>query len=194
MTEFPNCKKIDYSCIREYIKSGDIMLCSGNAPFSKLIKEFTGSKWSHVGFIIRVDEIERIMVMESVESIGVRTVSLSSYINNYNGSGEPYPGEVFIFRHNDMKPEFIKDISKKAVDLLGHNYDSQEIARIMLKLTFKSFNNSVDIPKDNGEYICSEYVYECMKGIGIKFHESPGYITPSDIAKTEGMSAVCQIL
>ncbi|MDF2868305.1 MAG: hypothetical protein K0S11_1775 [Gammaproteobacteria bacterium] len=82
---FPDTPIRTYDSLRNQILSGDILLCSGSALFSNLIQQATQSVWSHVAFILRLDAIDRIMVLESVESIGVRTVPLSSYVYDYNG-------------------------------------------------------------------------------------------------------------
>ena len=86
MEPFPAFEIKEYKNCRNDIKSGDILLCSGDSFFSNMIKQVTHSVWSHVAFILRVDIIDRIMVLESVESIGVRTVPLSSYVSDYNGT------------------------------------------------------------------------------------------------------------
>ena len=69
MEAFPSLPNKHYRELRHEIRSGDILLCSGHSVFSTLIKKATGSIWSHIGFILRVDAIDRIMVLESVESI-----------------------------------------------------------------------------------------------------------------------------
>jgi hypothetical protein len=173
----------NYEENRHLINSGDILLCSGKAIFSKMIQKFTNSKWSHVAFIIRMPSIDRIMVLESVESIGVRAVTLSSYIKDYNGTGKRYNGDLIIARHSHMKDCFIENLSKKAVDLLGHPYDSQEIMRISARIAAsKVMDLSCEMPKEHNEYICSEYVDACYRSIGIHIKPSCGYVAPSDFA------------
>ena len=68
--------------------------------FSRMIQKSTGSAWSHVGFVMRLDAIDRVMVLESVEPLGVRTVPLRKYLQDYDSRGnKPYPGGVVIARH-----------------------------------------------------------------------------------------------
>ena len=172
-----------YEDSRYLIKSGDILLCSGNSTFSNLIKKFTNSEWSHVAFVMRIPSIDRLMVLESVESIGVRAVALSSYLKDYNGSGQRYPGKLLISRHKKMEDCFIENLSKKAIDLLGYPYDKQEIMRISSRIVAsKIMNLSCEIPARNKEYICSEYVDECYRSIGIHITPSCGFIAPRDFA------------
>ncbi len=37
---------------------------------------------------MRLDEIDRVMVLESIEGKGVRTVPLSEYVKNFKGTGQ----------------------------------------------------------------------------------------------------------
>lgn len=185
-----------YQKYRPEIKSGDILLCSGNGSFSNLIKKVTGSKWSHVAFILKVDVIDRLMVLESVESIGVRTVPLSSYLFNYNGSGKPYDGDLMISRHNQMQSCNTHHLSRKAIDLLGHQYDNREIMRITAKIALSMVKDSsfCGIPEDNDAYICSEYVNECFKSIGIKVKTECGYIIPDNFAIDENINPIVNFM
>lgn len=185
-----------YQKYRPLIKSGDIMLCSGNGSFSNLIKKVTNSRWSHVAFIIKIEAIDRLMVLESVESIGVRTVPLSSYLFNYNGSRKPYNGDIMISRHNQMCELDIHHLSKKAIDLLGHQYDNREIMRITAKIALSMVKEAdfCEIPAEDDAYICSEYVNECFKSIGIKINSRCGYIIPDDFSKDENINPLVNFM
>ena len=100
--KFPEGKSVNYKAFRANIQSGDILLCSGSAWFSKMIQKGTKSVWSHVGFVIRLENIDRVMVLESVEPLGIRTVPLSKYLTDYDSKGNPYPGGLVIARHRDF--------------------------------------------------------------------------------------------
>lgn len=195
MNGFPRIREINYQQIRPEIRSGDILLCSGNAFFSNLIQNATQSVWSHVGFILRVDQIDRVMVLESVESIGVRAVPLCSYVKDYNGTKKSYPGKIMIARHRDIKQENIVNLSRYATDLLGRPYNSEEIARIAARISMNAVgiqNQTHGIPEH--EYICSEYAYVCFKSIGIEIPYNPlGFIAPVDFAKCDEIEPLCYI-
>jgi Permuted papain-like amidase enzyme, YaeF/YiiX, C92 family len=167
-----------YQAIRHLIRSGDILLCSGNSTFSKLIKRFTGSKWSHAGLIVWWEEIDTIMVLESVESIGVRTVPLFKYIKEYEG-------DITICRHKEYSHEMINRMKKHAMSLMGHQYDNAEIARIAARIAFMSASNKIRYtPVHDNTYICSEYVDVCFEAVGIKLcHDPRGFIAPKNIAE-----------
>lgn len=188
-------KILHYDLARSQIRSGDILICSGNSFYSKLIRKATRSKWSHVAFILRLDVIGRIMVMESVESIGVRTVPLSCYLSDYNGSDKPYDGEMVIARHDDFDQNKVADLSRHAIDVLSHNYNKIEIARISMRILTKMFKRSCEIPsRRTSEYICSEYVYECYKSVGLTLPTSCGYVAPSDFANAGNIKKMFRIV
>lgn len=166
-----------YESIRHQIRSGDILLCAGNSMFSKIIQRFTGSKWSHVGIIALWEEIESVMVLESVESIGVRTVPLSRYIKEYDG-------DIAILRHDDFKHEMVNKMKRHAMSLMGHQYDASEIARIAARIALMSPHEKRDTPAHDNDYICTEYLDVCFKAAGINlYHDPRGFISPKNIAE-----------
>lgn len=196
MDEFPSLATKQYSSLRNEIRSGDILLCSGNAIFSSLIQKATGSIWSHVGFILRVDAIDRIMILESVESIGVRAIPLSNYIKDYNATGKPYPGRLMLARHHDVKQENIPKLSRVAVDLLGYPYRTEEIAHIAARISMQNLGMPAEAHDANGQraFICSEYAQVCFQSIGVNVEfNSEGYIAPCDFARSPRVTPLCYI-
>lgn len=196
VSAFPDVEILPYEKARKDIRSGDILLCSGSSVFSTLIQAATGSIWSHVGFILKIKEIDRLMVMESVESIGVRTVPLSYYVYNYEGKGRVYPGKILIARHSSFSMDKLKAMSVKAVDLLGHLYDKNEIFKIGARIGLGTFipKEECQLPERDREYICSEYVYEIYNSIGLNVsHDCGGFVTPADFARTDEINSVVGI-
>ncbi len=193
INEFPDVPFLNYADARTQIRSGDLLMCSGTSMLSSLIQAATGSIWSHIGVIIRWDEIDRIMICESIESIGVRTVPLSFYLNNYDGKEKPYAGRMLIARHSEMRRAHTKTLSKKAFDLMGHKYDAGEIIKIGARIGLSKLisGDKCKIPERDREYICSEYAYELCDSIGLYINrDCRGFIAPVDFAKTEEVNAV----
>lgn len=181
--DFPKLDLYPYDAIRDTIRSGDIMLCSGNYIFSKLIQKCTGSIWSHAAFVMRLDTIDRIMVLESIESRGVRTIPLSGYVKNFEGTGYGYNGRIALFRHENFTVDKLKQLGQFAVDHFGYPYDEEEIARITTRIVGSKVGYSQnELVRDKG-YICSEYVYECFKALGIEIsYDKRGFVSPGNIA------------
>ena len=192
---FPAAREVDYAGFRTRIASGDLLLCSGSGTFSRMIQAGTKSTWSHVGFVMRLDAIDRVMVLESLEPLGVRTVPLSKYLSDYDSEGNPYPGGIVIARHDDFaaraSPARLRKLGQFAVDLFGYPYDKDEIARIAARiaasyLPFTAADRKA--LKRDREYICSEYVWECYKSLGIRVaHDRRGFIAPADFARARAV-------
>ena len=62
-------------------QTGDILLFSTVGGFSSLIEQFTDSLWSHAAFIWNMEDIDRVILLESVETFGVRAIALSNRID-----------------------------------------------------------------------------------------------------------------
>lgn len=188
MDKFPSLEVRAYQDVRTEIQNGDILLCSGSYMFSRLIQKATGSCWSHVALVLRLDGIDRIMVLESIEGKGVRTIPLSEYVRDFEGSGKGYQGRMAIARHGDFTqratPDAMRQMAQFAVDRFAYPYDEEEIARITARIVAGAIGFKRGEIKRDREYICSEYVFECYRilGIGIS-HDKRGFVAPADFAK-----------
>ncbi|KTC89601.1 YiiX/YebB-like N1pC/P60 family cysteine hydrolase [Fluoribacter dumoffii] len=184
---FPDVGASKYDHVRSSLHTGDLLFASGNSLMSAMIKGATNSVWSHIAFIVRLENIDRIMVMESVETIGVRTVPLSNYVRNYNGRGQGYPGRLLIARYQGFPTDSFANLSKQAVDLLGYPYNTEEILKIAARIGMNAFgfdNASPEVSSTHA-FICSEYVSICYKSVGITIdYNSQGFIAPADFARS----------
>jgi uncharacterized protein YycO len=166
-----------YESLREALRTGDIVFCSGSYVFSGLIQKFTGSVWSHVGIIYRDDTLGRVFMLESETGIGVRLVPLSKYLRDYHGRRRPYRGQIVIGR---VEPTLASVQVNRAVsygmDLLTKPYDNWEILRIAMRIALRMGRRTRD-----RKYICSELVDECFNTAGVKFSRPDNYISPDDI-------------
>lgn len=196
MEHFPYLNTKFYKDIRHQICSGDILLCAGSSPFATLIQKATNSIWSHVAFLMRVEEIDRVMVLESVESVGVRTIPLSNYVSDYNATGCGYPGRVMLARHSEVKDKNFARFSKLAIDFLGFPYGTDEIVRIATRISMHALGLHTLEPEHSKkrEFICSEYAYACFKSIGVHINfNSLGFVTPADFALSPQVKPICYL-
>ena len=182
VASFPTQAPVRYANVRSSLQAGDLLLCSGTGKFSRAIRKFTQSIWSHVGFIMPLQAINRIMLLESVESVGVRTVPLSKYVNDYDNKGRRYPGSLVVARHSSfgsVNQQQLLGFSQFAVDKLGCPYDNDEILKIGIRLAIGGRKS-----KRDKEYICSEYVHECYASVGIHIpYNRKRFIAPADFAR-----------
>jgi hypothetical protein len=184
------------------VRDGDLLLCSGTDTFSRLIAWSTKSPWTHIAIAYRWPEIGRIMVFESVERIGVRTVPLKTFISRSSEGKSPYPGKILLARHEEVAAGLGKPGSRHAVsmadfavDRFGYPFAAFEIAKIGLRLMLGAAN--VRLPRRLGpkdEFICSEYVARCYEALGVKIPwDGLGFIAPGDFAQDPKVHAIAQI-
>lgn len=193
---FPKLRMEKYELVRPRIESGDLLLCSGSGVFSRMIRGATKTVWSHVAFVLRLEGIDRVMVLESVEPLGVRTVPLSHYVKDYSGNGKGYPGKLLIARHKDFPAtsKALNRMSRFAVDLFGYPYDKEEIVRIAARIGKSLFGFKKNEIKRNREYICSEYAWECYNRVGLDIAYDPrGFVAPKDFARCRQITAVAAV-
>lgn len=180
---------LQYPAVRSELKSGDLLFASGDYLVSKAIQKVTDSPWSHVGIVFRLDAIDRILLLESVEDMGVRFAPLSKYLNDYE-NGKAYKGRVALARCNDVNSEMVEDLSAFGIDELTQPYDNDEIAKILARITL-----GIGKKERDREYICSELVQECFLHAGKEFaNNSKGFISPEDIWMDADISLVGRIL
>ena len=184
------------------IRDGDILLCSCDEPFSKLIRWATKSPWSHIALAYRWPGIGHIMVFEAVQKIGVRTVPLTTFISQGSGGQKPFPGKILLARHADYADKggdhgsaAMKRLADFAIGRLGDPFAAGEILKIGARVAFGRLGWKMpDLLGPKDEFICSEYVAKCYEAVGIKIDwDGFGFIAPSTIASDPKVRAVAQI-
>jgi hypothetical protein len=170
-----------YEAVRDDLRSGDLIFCSGSYLFSGLIQRFTGSVWSHVGVIYRDESLRRVFVLESETGIGVRLAPVSKYLRDYHGRNRPYRGQIVIGRvAPGLSGEQVRNGVSFGMDLLTKPYDNSEILRIAMRILLRIGRRTRD-----RKYICSELVDECFKAAGVNFTRPDNYISPDDIWRND---------
>jgi cell wall-associated NlpC family hydrolase len=180
-TEIKRLPILSYEAMRDQLRSGDLLFCSGSYLFSGLIQRFTRSVWSHVGVIYRDQDLGRIFILESETGIGVRLVPLSKYLRDYHGRRRPYRGQIVVGRVQPaIQPEQVRKAVRHGVDQLTRPYDNLEILRIAARILLRVSRHTRD-----RKFICSELVDECFRAAGIRFDRRDNYISPDDIWRND---------
>jgi uncharacterized protein YycO len=183
-------EKVDYLSIRDELKTGDLIFCSGDYTFSKLIESFTKSVWSHVGMIYKDETLGRILVLESEKMYGVRLAPLSKYVKDYHGKNKPYKGQIAIAKLQPLPDtQVMNNAISFGLDELTKPYDNSEIIRIALRILFQ-----IGKRKRDKKYVCSELVYECFAKAGITFIPKDRMITPEDIWNDQRVAMKYRVL
>jgi len=166
----------EYSVLRAGLRTGDLLFASGDYLVSQAIQKITKSPWSHIGIIFKIEEIDRVLLLESVEDMGVRFVPLSKYTDDYE-NGAPYKGRLVVARINDFAPSEIAPLARFGIDELTRPYDKDEVSKIIARIALK-----IGKLERDREYICSELVYECFLKAGRSFaYNENKFISPEEI-------------
>jgi hypothetical protein len=194
-TVFSTLTPTDFTDAKCQLHNADIMLCQGTGSISQIICSQTNSPFSHVALILQLPITGQWLVLESVESYGVRCVTLEEgYLTNYMGSHRSYDGKILIARHEQAQQQqhFIQDFYHKAFALVGNRYSREDIFKIAARIGA----NKIGIHEsgeifDGENYICSEFVYACFKAMNIHLPFDPlGFIAPADIARAKEVKPV----
>ena len=186
----------DLQDILPRVRSGDLLLCAGTGVFSSLIQQATGSIWSHVALVWHWPGVERVVVFESVESVGVRMVPLEKYLLNYDNDGMPYPGRIALLGHarypNGLPLAHETPIVRYAIDQLGYAYNKQEVLRLAARIMAAKLTRAELAAKGlapQKELICSEFVSECLTQAGLGLLPNPyGFVAPADFATSKAFN------
>lgn len=168
---------IPYKKIRDNIKTGDIVFCSGSYTFSGIIQNLTKSVWSHVAVVYKDEELGRVMMLEAEPYVGIRLIPLSTYLQDYKGKRKAYKGQMVIARLDQELPkEQLNRGLSFGLDALTRPYDNYEIFRIMMRILFR-----VTKRERNRSYICSELVRDVFAKSGVIIQYKDTYISPNHI-------------
>jgi uncharacterized protein YycO len=184
---------IPYSDLWDTVQNGDILFYSGEDEISKLIRWATNSIWSHVGILFKVDSIQRIMILESVESQGVRVIPLSKYIQNHQEDLEAHEekpkARLVIARHQNFQENQLNDLLNFGMNQITRPYDRDEIQRIMIRIATGQGKQERD-----KIYMCSELIFECFMAVDLEIpYNKLGFISPEDIWIDDNVVSIAEI-
>lgn len=188
-TDLDNIPLVTHDSLRNVVEAGDILFYSGEDEVSRLIRWATNSIWSHVGIILKIDSLDRILLLESVESMGVRLIPLTKYIKTVEEEDDKFDARLVIARHQLLKQANIRNLINFGIDQITRPYDHDEIQRIMVRIA----KGEGKAERDHA-YMCSELVYECFRQVNIEIpYNHLGYISPEDIWIDEKVVAIAEI-
>jgi hypothetical protein len=181
---------VKYEDIRSKIETGMLFFTSGDYPISKAIQKFSKSPWSHVGILFNDPYLERVMILESVEDMGVRFIPFSWYVNNYHG-------EVIVanfdykklgwFAHGHEEYNIVPVLAK-GIDRILKKYDKPEFVRILHRII-----DGKGKVHDNDMDICSELVERIYRPIYQFKFDTKGYITPENEWQDENVELLWRV-
>ena len=178
--EYKNLSEIDF-------KDGDILLCSGNHWISNIIKSGSNSQFSHVGMIYNWHGTP--MLIEAVETDGVRIIPLKQYTSNYENSEMAYNGGLYHARYEGLLDSHFAIMFEKLLELVNKRFDTDGVAKAISRF-YLGFGRA----DNDDEYFCSELVYEAFETLDIHFQTTEkGFVYPSHIATDQQVKGLHRI-
>jgi hypothetical protein len=185
--------KKTYQQIRGSLKTGDIVLFSGKGGVSDWIKLFTGSKWSHVGMVLCLSQMDMVLLWESttlsglpdIESgqarKGVQLVPLSERLRMYKG-------DVAVRSlSKPVTPEMETALGKFRKQASRLSYEEN-----MVELIKSAWDGPLGGNKENlSSVFCSELVAESYQRLGLLEEPPKGWpsneYTPRNFSSESGV-------
>ena len=176
-----------YAQKREALRTGDLILMEGNSVFSYFIKKFTKSKWSHVGLVIKISDLDMILLWESCArphgvDVQTGTVKAGVQLSPLSKRIDECPGEVAVRRLKTPLTGTDKEklaILRQQWKNRSYETDGAQLAKSALDLTDMGKND-----EDLNSFFCSELVAESYKRIGLiksdEYPEPSNEYTPAD--------------
>jgi hypothetical protein len=185
--------KIGYPLLRDHLEAGDLLFYSGDDDISMLIREVTQSIWSHIGIVFKIDNLDRILLLESVEMFGVRLIPISRYIKGVEEDMEQNDAKpnarLVVARHDLLTAAHIRPLINFGLDQIAQPYDLEEIRRIVQRIR----TGEGKAVRDRA-YMCSELVFECFYAVGLEFaYNALGFISPQDIWEDAHVRPIAEI-
>lgn len=168
-----------YDEIKDVLKTGDLILFHGMLLSSEINELLTGSQWSHVGMVIRLEDIginssKRLLLWESNTLVNLKDVELN----------ESKVGPMLV----DLQQRLITDVKDKKDNKFKIRYNTCDISKEMLgrlKLFIKEVHSDtfpkteLDLKKEffegrilgkavgNDDYFCSKLIADTYIHMGL---------------------------
>lgn len=181
-----------YDTIRDQLKTGDLVLFSGEGLLSKIVKVATNSKWSHIGLIIYDEAFDMLTVWESTTLSntkdmisnqfvrGVQITPLSNRLLNYKGEMA-----VRILRNRVTAP-YQKKLAKLRRELRGRDYEHNK-----LDLLLAAYDGPFGFAKEDlSSVFCSELVAAAYMAMDLLLTgaTSASEYTPADFSSSRNLA------
>lgn len=179
---------VAYKTIRKDLKTGDVVLFSGKGGISEWIKWFTGSKWSHVGMVFRLDQYDSVLLWESTTLSNLTDVETGKAHRGVQLVGlrerlATYSGEKIAIRalNNPLKSSMLKKLGSFRSEMSGRPYEENKL-ELLKSASDIMFENKEDL----SSLFCSELVAEAYQQIGLlsnkKKDKPSNEFTPEDFS------------
>lgn len=181
-------KRISYSAMRPYLRTGDIVLCSGNTLFSRIVRRVTRSEWSHCGLIVEHPDTGELCIWESTTPTEVADLELGMPVDGVqlvpmHERLRTYPGHVAVRRLDaDRTREMLDALHEFRMESAGRPFDRDVFELLRAAFDSQAFGLEDNI-EDLAKYFCSELLAEAYQRMGLLPPDPPSNeYTPKDFS------------
>ncbi|KAB7671244.1 hypothetical protein [Bacillus sp. B1-b2] len=184
-------QKESYVKLLPSLKTGDLILFSGQYPISKLVEKLEHSMWSHVGMVVRPDPLGEVYFFESTaltnledewyhdHQTGPKVVKLLDRLKTYGQDVTPYVPPLYALRSLDEETRIdsVKlDQYIKEVHGIPNPGEWQMIEEVVEGRIFS-------LPSKRKDYTCSRLIGEVYEMLNIAtFHIPLNGLMPADFS------------
>jgi hypothetical protein len=175
--------RIYYDDLRPHLKEMDIILFSGTGFFSRIVRLFTFSKYSHVGLVMW-DHDGRCLVVESAPWTGLKDYLTKNKVNGVQAvylseRVKAYKGKVYWRRLMGERPERTSEKFRQVVGVMsGTPYERSW--KELLGAAWRTLKNK----KNLTSVFCSEFVAHLFIAMGVLDpSEEANEYTPEDFSE-----------
>jgi hypothetical protein len=171
-----NAQYLQYSKVREQIRTGDVFLFRGHSALSRFIRWGSKSPYSHAGMAAWWGK--RLAVFQAVGR-GVEFVPMSVAVDKYDGQVDWW----------SLAPQFDGALDREkivdgAITELGKEYGSASLVRLVLRMLAQRFRGTPDAKAHPSTLFCSQYVSYCYRtaGLDLRPDTADECTSPGDLA------------
>ncbi len=168
--------KVPFKDLQADMKTGgDLMLFNGQYEGSKFIELLEGSEWSHVGMIVKLDDMDEPLIWEATsltnlpdvifhdKKKGVKLVKLEDRMAHYGDELKKY--EAANFGYRKMNVERTAELNKRVLELNKeyHGIEDPSFWQMIWDAVLGRYLR-ISVPLD--KFFCSEFVAEMYLKLG----------------------------
>jgi len=188
-------EKKQYEVLKDELKTGDIILFSGQYEMSKVVEKIEGSLWSHVAMVMRLPQFDFPLLYEATDLTnlpdllhndyitGPKVVDLKKRLETYGEDVKPYKPPLYAVRKLE-KPLPASD-TDKLINILNklHGVPNPTSLDMVLETLLGRF---LHIPSTTKTITCSGFMAFTYEHLGLLKGDMPinGY-APKDFS-TDG--------
>ena len=188
-------EKIKYDILKNELKTGDIILFSGQYEMSKIVEKIEGSLWSHVGMVMRLPEYDFPLLYEATDLTnlpdllhhdhitGPKVVNLKKTLETYGEDVKPYQPPLYSVRRlKNPLPETSTEILVNILNKL-HGVPNPDTLDMILETLLGRY---LHIKSTSKTMTCSAFMAFTYEHLGLLKGDMPinGY-APKDFS-TDG--------